>query len=136
MAKTFVVTLGTGKDARERTVEIEPASAPDAAVRKVKVRVGGQPAKVESARQNRLQGLGQRAGSAHGPAGVSAPMPGRVIKLLAKAGDAVKAGQGLVIVEAMKMENEVRAPRDGQVAEVRVKEGQAVEAQEVMLTLQ
>lgn len=64
---------------------------------------------------------------ASGPARLVSPMPGRVVRVLAAAGDEVAAGQGLVVVEAMKMENELRAPRAGRLAEVRVREGQAVE---------
>ena len=56
------------------------------------------------------------------------PIPGRLIKLLVKAGDAVTAGQTMVVLEAMKMENELAAPRAGRVAEVRCAEGAAVEA--------
>ncbi len=56
------------------------------------------------------------------------PMPGKVVKVLVRAGDAVKQGQALVVVEAMKMENELRSPKDGKVAELLVAEGQAVEA--------
>jgi biotin carboxyl carrier protein len=55
-------------------------------------------------------------------------MPGRVVRVLAAAGDDVAAGQGLVVIEAMKMENEIRAPRAGRVLELGVREGQAVEA--------
>ncbi|HEX9288785.1 MAG TPA: biotin/lipoyl-containing protein [Anaeromyxobacteraceae bacterium] len=55
------------------------------------------------------------------------PMPGKVVKVLARAGDAVKEGQGIVVVEAMKMENELKSPKDGTVVEVHVVEGQAVE---------
>jgi biotin carboxyl carrier protein len=55
-------------------------------------------------------------------------MPGRVVRLLVAPGADVESGQGLVVVEAMKMENEVRAPRGGRVLEVTVREGQAVEA--------
>ena len=59
---------------------------------------------------------------------VSSPMPGKVVKVLVRAGDEVKAGQGLVAVEAMKMENELKSPKDGRVVELLVAEGQAVEA--------
>lgn len=59
---------------------------------------------------------------------LTAPMPGRIVRVLAKAGDAVKAGQGLVVVEALQMENEMKSPKDGKVVEVLVAEGQAVEA--------
>jgi biotin carboxyl carrier protein len=67
---------------------------------------------------------------------VAAPMPGRVVKVLVKSGDIVAARQPLVIVEAMKMENELRAPRAGTVADVRVSEGQLVEAHAVMVVLE
>jgi biotin carboxyl carrier protein len=63
-------------------------------------------------------------------------MPGRVVKVLVKSGDTVAARQPLVIVEAMKMENELRAPRAGTVADVRVSEGQSVEANAVLVVLE
>jgi biotin carboxyl carrier protein len=65
---------------------------------------------------------------ASGPARLWAPMPGRIVRVLTEVGKIVEAGQGLVVVEAMKMENELRAPRGGKVVELRVGEGQAVEA--------
>jgi len=71
-----------------------------------------------------------------GPQPVRAPMPGKVVKLLVQAGDAVKTGQGVVVIEAMKMENELRAPRDGTVASVAVKEGQPVEAGQVLVSVE
>jgi len=64
----------------------------------------------------------------HGPARLTAPMPGRIVRLLSQAGADVIAGQGLVVIEAMKMENELRAPRGGRLLELLVREGQAVEA--------
>jgi biotin carboxyl carrier protein len=63
-----------------------------------------------------------------GPQIVVAPMPGKIVRLLVKPGDAVAEGQGLLVVEAMKMENELRAVRAGRVLEVSVVEGTAVEA--------
>ena len=74
-----------------------------------------------------------RASADAGSAGASlqrinAPMPGKVVRVLVKAGATVKARQGLVVVEAMKMENEVRALRDGHVREVLAVEGQSVDA--------
>ncbi len=59
---------------------------------------------------------------------LTAPMPGRVVRVLEAPGADVVAGQGLVVIEAMKMENELEAPRAGRVQEVAVREGQAVEA--------
>ena len=69
-----------------------------------------------------------RRGSAEGPMTVKSPMPGRVVKILARPGERVAAGQAVVVVEAMKMENELRAPRAGTVRELRCAEGAAVEA--------
>jgi biotin carboxyl carrier protein len=70
-----------------------------------------------------------------GPSVVVSPMPGRVVKLLVAPGDAVAARQGLVVVEAMKMENELRAPRAGRVSEIRVREGAPVDANTVLIVL-
>ena len=60
-------------------------------------------------------------------------MPGLVVAIEVKEGEMVKAGQGVAIVEAMKMENELKAKFDGKVKKVRVKPGQAVEKDEVMV---
>jgi pyruvate carboxylase subunit B len=62
-----------------------------------------------------------------GPAEVRATMPGRVVALLAREGEAVKAGQGILVVEAMKMENELPAPRDGRLTAIGVRPGATVE---------
>lgn len=63
---------------------------------------------------------------------IVAPMPGKVIRLLVNAGDQVEAGQGLVVVEAMKMQNEIRSPKKGKVERLHAKEGQAVNAGDVL----
>ena len=78
-------------------------------------------------------GLGRRSrgvAGAHGggPQRVTAPMPGKVVRVLVKSGEEVQPRQGLVVVEAMKMENELRAARAGRVREIFVDEGQSVEA--------
>ena len=70
-----------------------------------------------------------------GPRSILSPMPGRIVKVLVREGDVVAAQQGLVVVEAMKMENELRAPRAGQVSAVKVVEGMLVEAKAVLVTL-
>jgi biotin carboxyl carrier protein len=61
------------------------------------------------------------------PAHITAPMPGKIVRLLRGVGEPVTAGEGLVVMEAMKMENELRSPRAGTLREIRVSEGQAVE---------
>ena len=63
---------------------------------------------------------------------VLAPMPGKVIRLLVQAGDIVEAGQGLLVVEAMKMQNEIRSPKTGTVERLLAKEGQPVNAGETL----
>ena len=55
-------------------------------------------------------------------------MPGRVVRLMVAEGDAVEAGQGVAVVEAMKMENEIASPKDGKISAVKVGSGQTVEA--------
>ncbi len=67
---------------------------------------------------------------------VTVPMAGNVIAVLVAEGDRVDKGQGLVIVEAMKMENEVRSPIDAEIKEVRVKTGQSVEAGETLMVVE
>ena len=86
-----------------------------------------------SVASRRLDTRGGDVGS--GPHRVVAPMPGRIAKVLVKVGDAVAARQGLVVVEAMKMENELRSPCAGTVVEVRVLEGARVEANAVLVVV-
>jgi pyruvate carboxylase subunit B len=62
-------------------------------------------------------------------------MPGRAVRVLVDVGDRVRARQGLVVIEAMKMENELRSPRDGVVAEVCVQPGTAVDAGAVLVVI-
>jgi biotin carboxyl carrier protein len=64
---------------------------------------------------------------------VSAPMPGKVVRVLVRQGERVEAGQGLLVVEAMKMQNEVRSPKTGVVKRLLVAEGQAVNAGEALI---
>jgi biotin carboxyl carrier protein len=77
---------------------------------------------------------GRRHGhiEAEGRQQIVAPMPGKIVRLLMKAGDHVEAGQGLLVVEAMKMQNEIRSPKSGTVERVLAKEGQLVTAGEVL----
>jgi biotin carboxyl carrier protein len=66
---------------------------------------------------------------------IAAPMPGKVVRVLIAAGEAVEAGQGLVVVEAMKMQNEMKAPRAGKVLSLAAREGATVAAGEVLATI-
>jgi len=71
-----------------------------------------------------------------GPQQVKAPMPGKIVKVLVQPGDRVEPRQGLVVVEAMKMENELRAKAAGTVVEVRAVEGTSVEAGAILVILE
>jgi biotin carboxyl carrier protein len=82
------------------------------------------------------QRLRRHGGGDPGDGRVLAPMPGRVVKVLVAPGARVEARQGVVVVEAMKMENELRAPRAGVVREVRAVEGASVEAQAVLVVIE
>ena len=100
------------------------------------VYVNGQPVPVAIAGRGGRRGRSRAAdesGGKGGPQHVVAPMPGRIVKVLVKAGDTVAARQGLVVVEAMKMENELRSPKAGTVSDVRVTEGMLVEANAVLV---
>jgi len=72
----------------------------------------------------------------HGLISIAAPMPGRVVRVLVAAGEEVAARQGVVVVEAMKMENELRAPRAGRVKEVSVAAGTSVEAGRILAVIE
>ena len=67
---------------------------------------------------------------------VAAPMPGKVARVLVELGDAVEAGQGLVVVEAMKMQNEMKASRPGRVIEIRAQAGDTVSAGDTLAVLE
>lgn len=69
---------------------------------------------------------------AEGRQQILAPMPGKVVRVLVQAGQNVEAGQGLLVVEAMKMQNEIRSPKSGTVGRLLVNEGQPVNAGEVL----
>jgi acetyl/propionyl-CoA carboxylase alpha subunit len=76
-----------------------------------------------------------KVASPTGEVTLKAPMPGLVREVPVQVGEEVRAGQGLVILEAMKMENELRAPRAGSIREIRVKPGETVEHGQALLVL-
>jgi biotin carboxyl carrier protein len=74
--------------------------------------------------------------SGHGPVEVRAQMPGKIIKVLVAPEATVEAGQGLVVVEAMKMQNEMKAPKDGRVVRIHAREGATVTAGEPLIVVE
>ena len=76
------------------------------------------------------------AADANGPRPIKAPMPGRVVRILAAAGDAVEAQQGILVIEAMKMQNEMKSPKAGTVARISVVVGDTVQAGQVLAVIE
>lgn len=111
-------------DGRSARCDIEPGK--DGALA-VLVNDSVQKLELLDERKLRLRQAGGKF-SLEGPQRVDAPMPGKVVRVLVKAGDEVIEGQGLVVVEAMKMENELKSPKAGKVQELLAVEGAAVEA--------
>jgi acetyl/propionyl-CoA carboxylase alpha subunit len=83
-----------------------------------------------------LQGRRGAGAGTDGPRAVKAPMPGRVVRILVKAGDDVEQGQGLVVIEAMKMQNELKSPKAGRVAKVAVAVDDTVGSGDVLVVVE
>lgn len=90
--------------------------------------------KVEDEREKRLKSAGEGNVSG-GEFHLKAPMPGLVVAVLIEEGQEVKKGQVMLILESMKMQNELKAPRDGVMGRVRVKAGESVEQKQTLLSL-
>jgi len=82
-----------------------------------------------------LRGSESASGHDHGHAEIRTAMPGKVVRILKAAGDAVTKGEGVIVVEAMKMQNEMKSPRDGTIGEIRVDEGDTVGAGDVLVVI-
>lgn len=121
-----------GAAAAQRVIDID-GTLPD-----LKVTVSGGeaiPIKLQDARAAALS-AGAQGGAGGGASGeLRAAMPGKVVKLLVQAGDTVKAGQGLLVIEAMKMENELRAAGAGKVSSIAVREGQTVDGGQLLISI-
>ena len=130
---SLIVDSGPGPSGRGSVYEATIVPNSDG---RVVVLIGAVPVAL---RLNSRRGGGRRQGGAaagSGPLRIVAPMPGKVVRVLVKAGDPVRARQAVVVVEAMKMENELRADRDGTVAEIHTREGMSVEAGALLVVIQ
>ena len=92
------------------------------------------PYHVEDSRS--LKARRAHGGGADGPRTIKASMPGRVVRVLAARGETVEAHQGVVVIEAMKMQNELKSPKAGTVAEMRVAAGDTVSAGDVLAVIE
>lgn len=116
-----------------RSFEIEVDNTGD----EYRVLVDGRSYHIHLVDERRVRVGGNQAGAQmQGRQNVSVPMPGKVIAILVAEGDQVEKGQGLIIVEAMKMENEVHSPIAGEVKEIKVKTGETVEGGAVLLVVE
>ena len=107
-------------------VRVEPAGA------ELRAFVAGREFKVAVQDEREWRRKRGSAVEVEGRQQVLAPMPGKIVRVLVSAGDSVQAGQGLLVVEAMKMQNEIRAPKSGTIDRLSVVEGQNVNAGEVV----
>jgi biotin carboxyl carrier protein len=87
-------------------------------------------------RTRAIRELSAQNAASSGPAPIKAPMPGLIVRVNVQVGDSVEAGQGVVVMEAMKMENELRAIASGNVKSVEVAPGQAVEKGALLVSLE
>jgi len=109
-------------------LEVSPGGA-------VEVIVNGERIPVAARDKKHLRGQ-TGAAAASGLVKISSPMPGKVVRVLLKAGDEVAARQGVLVVEAMKMQNEVQSPKAGKIAEIKVSVGQTVNAGEILAVIE
>ena len=114
-----------------RSFEIRTLAGPDI----LSVEAGGRRFNVE-VRDPRNASRRTRAALGSGRQNICASMPGKVVRLLVREGDTVEIGQGLVVIEAMKMQNEMKASRAGRVAEVKVNDGETVGAGDTLVVLE
>jgi len=133
-AKTDVADLGAGNysvvlDGNQYTVHLSPAGEAE-----YKASVAGFDLEIKVLDPRSLSGR-RRDPSESGTHVVQAPMPGKVLAVHVSEGDSVSRDQGLVVVEAMKMQNELRSPKQGRVSAVRVKPGDSVAAGETLIVV-
>ena len=91
--------------------------------------------KVEDEREKRLRAAAGGGVAEGGEFHLKAPMPGLVVAILVEEGQPVKKGQVMLILESMKMQNELKSPRDGTIGRIRVKAGESVEQKQAMLSV-
>jgi biotin carboxyl carrier protein len=101
-----------------------------------KVRIGTQDFEIRLTDPKRLRGGGSGDHDSHGAAEIRAAMPGKIVRILTEVGAAVEKGTGVIVVEAMKMQNELKSPKPGTVKEIRGAEGSTVNAGDVLVVIE
>ena len=100
------------------------------------VRIGTDELEVRLIDPKRLRGTGTDAIHGDGLAEIKTAMPGKVVRILVAVGDLVKKDSGVIVVEAMKMQNEMKSPKDGFVKEIRATEGSTVNAGDILALIE
>jgi biotin carboxyl carrier protein len=101
-----------------------------------RVTVGDKEFEIEITDPKRLRSTGLGAEHAGGAAEIKTMMPGKVVRILVEIGTEVKKGDGVIVVEAMKMQNEMKSPKDGVVKELRSTEGSTVNAGDILVVIE
>ncbi|MHB8410848.1 MAG: biotin/lipoyl-containing protein [Candidatus Acidiferrales bacterium] len=122
-----IYSILTGGEAFEARIEF--------GLRELHVYIGGREYSVEFLDPRRWQRGRNEVAAADGHQQIIAPMPGKVVRVMVQAGEAVETGQGLLVVEAMKMQNEIKSPRAGTVERITASEGQTVNAGDVLAVI-
>ena len=139
-AHTLSLLIGVGEGVEavpsENIASSEVSVATDPVSGQLTVHVGSTPVAVSLNGRRRWGRKDDGGRTSSGPQRLAAPMPGKVVRVLVSVGDAVLARQPVVVVEAMKMENELRAGREGTVTEIHVREGMSVDAGALLLVIQ
>lgn len=135
MLSEIVTTIIDGKS---YDIDIEQQNMADALDGRLGVRVRGRVVYLDmlDERHKKMRDAQAARFSEHGLVRICSPMPGKVLRVLVAAGDSVTEGQGLVVVEAMKMENELKSPKNGLVKELLAKPGESVEGGALLLTIE
>jgi biotin carboxyl carrier protein len=132
-AGEFALSLIFADDgATSREIHVAPGASRD----EVLIGLDGRTIPVRINGRRRGSGTAGPGTHMHGAQEIIAPMPGRVVRVLVAPGDVVHARQAVVVVEAMKMENELRSPKNGRVSEVTVGPGTSVEAGRVLVVIE
>jgi biotin carboxyl carrier protein len=100
------------------------------------VRIGSNEYDVKIFDCKRLRGLATGEDSGDGTSEIKTAMPGKVVRIIAPVGTVVQKGDGVIVVEAMKMQNEMKAPHDGVVRDVRVSEGENVNGGDILAVIE
>lgn len=135
MFSEIITTLIDGKS---YDIDIEQQNISDPLDGRLCVRVRGRVVYLEmlDERHQKIKDAQAVRFSEQGLIKIYSPMPGKILRVLVSEGDLVQEGQGLLVIEAMKMENELRASKSGHVKEICVKQGESVESGTLLLTIE